>query len=135
MGCPHPRILSIGSDAAVFESRNRILESVGCEIVSSFRARDALTNFVSLDLDAVLLGDLAEEVRIELLREFRRLNPSIPVVVIYPVGERSIDVGLADAAMESLEGPECLVRTVMAVVRKSPQTSKPEQSRIAGKLG
>jgi DNA-binding response OmpR family regulator len=134
MALANPRILSISSDIAVFDSRNRVLESAGFEVVPSFCGNGALEKFTRESVDAVVLGDsLSAPLRIALFKNFRTLRPSVPIVVVYRVGEQTEDVLLADAAVESLDGPERLIEVVSTVIHKSPQADKPNDLRRAQK--
>jgi len=117
-----PRILSISSDIAVFDSRNRVLESAGFQIVPCYRGVGAIEKFTIESIDAVVLGDsVPTSLRLSLLKAFRSTKPNIPIMVVYPVGEVTEDVLLADAANASLDGPAELIRTLSALVRKRSQ--------------
>lgn len=129
-----PRILSISSDITVFDSRNRVLESAGFEVVPSFCGNGALEKFTAEPLDAVVLGDsLSAPLRLALFKNFRMLRPSVPIVVVYRIGEQTEDVLLADAAVESLDGPERLIEVVSTVIHKVPQPDKLGDLRRAQK--
>jgi hypothetical protein len=121
MAYSHPRVLCVGSYPAVFESRNRILELAGFEVVPSFRGLDAVTKFASRSFDCVVIGDSSELLRRKLIRDLRRINPSVPIVVVYPLAESISGNELADVAVDSLEGPETLLQTVSSVIRKVPR--------------
>jgi DNA-binding response OmpR family regulator len=124
MAPARPRILSIGSDVAVFESRNRVLESAGFEVVPCFRGENALEAFCGEPVDVVVLCDsLAQGASSKIVQGFRAAKPAIPIVIVYRLGELSDEVFLADAAVESLDGPERLINTVASLLQKSPQSS------------
>jgi DNA-binding NtrC family response regulator len=134
MAQANPRILSISSDIAVFDSRNRVLESAGFDIVPSFCGNGALEKFTGESIDAVVLGDsLPTPLRIALFKNFRTLRPSVPIVVVYRIGEQTEDVLMADAVVESLDGPERLIEVVSTVIHKLPQTDKSSDLRRAQK--
>lgn len=135
MAYPPPRVLSIGSYPVVFETRNRILELAGFEVVPCFRGTDVLTRFVSRSFDAVVIGDTCRSLRLEIIRDLRRANPHVPIIVVYPWAERSIDSELADAAVDSLQGPEALLRALTALVRKTPQFAVMPRARAAAARG
>src|SRR6185369_14230197 len=124
-------VLCIGAYPAVFESRNRILELAGFEVTPSFRGTDAITKFASRSFDCVVIGDSSEKLRLELIRDLRRVNASVPIVVVYPLAELSIHADLADAAIDSLQGPEALLRTLLSVIRKVPQFAVIHKARAA----
>ena len=130
MAYAHPRVLCVGSYPAAFESRNRILELAGFEVVPSLRGAEALTKFAGGSFDCVVIGDSSEAVRLELMRDLRRINPSVPIVVVYPLAESSLDSGLADAAIDSLEGPEALLGALFSVIRKVPQFAVIRGARV-----
>jgi DNA-binding NarL/FixJ family response regulator len=118
-----PRILSIGSDVILLESRNRVLESAGFEVVGSLQAPDAFLRFETEPFDAVVLGDsMPWQARVEFLRSLKNRKPLIPVVVLYRADDRGEELREADALCGSLDGPEQLINTVAAVVGFAPQS-------------
>jgi len=119
-----PRILSISSDSSVFETRNQVLVSAGFEVVGCFRGEGALEAFTRQAVDAVVIGDsLSPEGRRVLLEAFRKLRPNIPVVVIRRSGAAEEDLD-ATAVIESLDGPQRLIRVLQSLLISSPERSK-----------
>lgn len=114
-----PRILSISFDATVFDSRNRVLEFGGFEVVPCFCGIGATERFATEQIDAVLIGEsLPRALRLSLIQEFRAAKPSVPIIVSYRIGEFGDDICSADAAVESLDGPERLIQTVSSLLHK-----------------
>ncbi len=135
MAYPHPRVLSIGSYPVVFETRNRILELAGFEVVPSFRGTDAIAKFASRSFDCVVVGDSSSSLRLDMIRDLRHVNPHVPIIVVYPLAERSIDTQLADAAVDSLQGPEALLRVLSSIIRKVPKFAVMPKARAATARG
>ena len=121
MAYPHPRVLSIGSYPTAFESRNRILELAGFDVVPCFRGSGAAAKLASKSFDCVVIGDGCISFQLELIREFRRVNPSVPIIVVHPLPECSLELEVADATIDSLAGPEALLRLLSSMMRKAPQ--------------
>jgi DNA-binding response OmpR family regulator len=126
-----PRILSIGSYTAALDSRNRILEISGFEVVPSFRGENASNILAGQNFDCVVIGECNEAVRVELIRELRHGNATVPIVVVYSPGNKTGDLELVDAAIESLRGPQVLLGTLFHLIRKVPQFAVFEQQRTA----
>jgi DNA-binding NtrC family response regulator len=122
MACANPRILSISSDITVSDSRNRVLEFSGFEVVGNFQGLEALDRFKSEHFDVVIIGDsLPSEVRLQLVRDLKEMKPEVPVVVIHRSGDSGEDVNEADADFESLDGPRRLIEVVSSLIGFSPQ--------------
>jgi DNA-binding NarL/FixJ family response regulator len=132
MACAKPRILSISSDLILFESRNRVLESAGFEVVGSFQGHGALDKFKNEHFDVVVIGDsLSGETRLHFLRKLKQVKPNIPVVVVHQTGDSGQDVIEADASFESLDGPERLINTISVLIGFSPNSRKQSLCRGA----
>jgi DNA-binding response OmpR family regulator len=129
------RILSIGYDAAVFDSRNRVLESAGFRIAACLTPERATELFVTEAFDAVVLCDsLPTNTRSFLMRALRGVKPTVPILMVYQVGEVCDDIFAADAAVESLDGPERLIQAVFSLLHKPAQSHqiKPSFKQSAG---
>lgn len=127
-----PKILPISIDTAAFESRNRVLEFAGFEVVGSFQFRVGLDQSKSEHFDVVIIGDsLPGDWRLQLLRQLKQVKPGVPVVVVHQTGDCGQDVIEADANFESLDGPERLIEIVYSVVGFSPRASTKSQHRAA----
>src|SRR3954471_21287555 len=127
-----PRILSISSDAIVFQTRNRILEFAGFEVVGCFQGLGALSRFNDEPVDPVIIGHSVDaEIRLQLLRAMKQARPRVPVVMIYETGDFGEDAAEADASLESLDSPEHLIRTVSSLLGFSPQPTARAKFRAA----
>jgi DNA-binding NtrC family response regulator len=132
MADPRPRILSIGFDITVFDTRNRVLEFAGFDVVACFRGSGAMERLRSERFEAVVIGhSVPDGMRLRLLREVKRLKPQLPVVVIYKAGESGQDLVEADAVCDSLESPELLIKTVSHLIGFSAQSVRPAAARAS----
>ena len=123
MSVPRPRILSIGYDITVFDSRNRVLEFAGFDVVGCFRGKGAMDRFRSEAFEAVVIGhSVPDGVRLRLVREMKRMKPGIPVVVIQRTGESGQDLIEADAVCDSLDNPELLIQKVSRLIGFPPRS-------------
>lgn len=122
MASPRPRILSISADRSVFDSRNRVLEFVGFDVVGCFGGTGALERFKSEMFEAVVIGHSMEpRARLQLMRDMKQCKPRIPVVLIQESGDMGDDMLQADAVCDSLDTPEHLIQTLSNLVGFVPR--------------
>jgi len=120
-----PRILSAGGDLLLFETRNRVLEAAGFDVIGCLRGLGAREWYAAEQFDAVVLGCFEDPgVRRSLIDDFKRRNSRVPILVVYRFDDPSETYAGADRLMESLAGPETLISTVVQMTR-FPQ-GKPE---------
>jgi DNA-binding NtrC family response regulator len=118
---PRPKVLSIGVDATLLETRNRVLESAGFDVITSFPALNGGGHIENHDFNLAVLGDsLPRALAVTILQQLKRSRPFIPVVVIYKGGDFCDDFAEADATCGSLDGPEHLIRTISTLIGYSP---------------
>jgi len=120
------RILAIEDDGAIRRGLVDALRFAGYQTLEAARGDTGLDMAVSCDFDLLLL-DLVLPGRdgLEILREVRRLRPTLPVIILTARGEETDRVrGLHDGADDYVVKPfsvkELLAR-VEAVLRRSPQ--------------
>jgi len=129
------QILTIEDDPAIRRGIVDALRFAGYEVLEAGRADQGLETALGRSLDLLLLdlvlpgGD-----GFEILREVRRLRPTLPVIVLTARGEENDRVrGLLDGADDYVVKPfsvrELLAR-VEAVLRRSPQRPS-DVSRVA----
>ena len=124
-----PRILSAASEPLLFETRNRVLEMAGFEVVGCLRGLGAREQFGSGKFDAVVLGCFQDlQIRRTLIADFKRLKPAVPVVVLCHVDDPQETFEQADEVMDSLSGPEKLVSTVRGLLRFRAEPEKPDDN-------
>jgi len=121
-----PRILTIEDDAAIRRGIVDALRFAGYGVLESGNGDQGLQLAVQSDFDLLLL-DLVLPGRdgLEILREVRRLRPTLPVIILTARGEEADRVrGLRDGADDYVVKPfsvkELLAR-VDAVLRRSPE--------------
>jgi DNA-binding response OmpR family regulator len=130
-----PRIVSVGCDALVFDSRNRVLESAGFEVVPCFSGERAAEICSNENFDLLLMCDsLPQSLREMLIHLLRNEKSATPIIMIYRMGELPEDLSFADAAVESLAGPERLIETVSFCLQK-PAASAIAAAAVRQKAG
>jgi DNA-binding response OmpR family regulator len=121
-----PRILTIEDDAAIRRGIVDALRFAGYGVLESASGDQGLELATRCEFDLLLL-DLVLPGRdgLEILREVRRLRPTLPVIILTARGEEADRVrGLRDGADDYVVKPfsvkELLAR-VEAVLRRSPE--------------
>jgi len=125
-GTSKPRILTIEDDAAIRRGIVDALRFAGYGVLESGNGDQGLELATRSEFDLLLL-DLVLPGRdgLEILREVRRLRPTLPVIILTARGEEADRVrGLRDGADDYVVKPfsvkELLAR-VEAVLRRSPE--------------
>jgi len=120
------RVLAIEDDGAIRRGIVDALRFAGYETLEAARGDTGLEMALARDFDLLLL-DLVLPGRdgLEILREVRRLRPTLPIIILTARGEETDRVrGLHDGADDYVVKPfsvkELLAR-VEAVLRRSPQ--------------
>ncbi len=132
MSSSRPRILSIGNDLTVFDTRNRVLEFAGFDVVGCFNDEGTLDRLRSELFEAVVIGhSVPDGIRLRLVRGIKRARPRIPVVVVQEAGESGQDLIEADAVCDSLDNPEVLIKTVSRLIGFRPRSVKAMTARAA----
>ncbi len=123
---PKPRILTIEDDPAIRRGIVDALRFAGYGVLESGHGDQGLELATRSEFDLLLL-DLVLPGRdgLEILREVRRLRPTLPVIILTARGEEADRVrGLRDGADDYVVKPfsvkELLAR-VEAVLRRSPE--------------
>jgi len=132
------RILAVEDDGAIRRGLVDALRFAGYQTLEAARGDTGLDMAVSCEFDLLLL-DLVLPGRdgLEILREVRRLRPTLPVIILTARGAETDRVrGLHDGADDYVVKPfsvKELVARVEAVLRRSPQRpSQREQIAIPG---
>jgi len=121
-----PRILTIEDDPAIRRGIVDALRFAGYDVLEAGRGQQGLTMAVERQFDLLLLDLVLPECDgLHILREVRKVRPTLPVIVLTARGDESDRVqGLGDGADDYVVKPfsvkELLAR-VTAVLRRSPQ--------------
>ena len=119
-----PRVLSIGSDTAVLETRNAVLRSAGFEVYSCLAGDRYMDRISAAPFDAVVMGDSVPPAdRERIAHGIRSLAPHMPIVMMYRYGDGGEVSGQADASVGSLDSPAALVNAVWTCVRRERAAS------------
>ena len=120
------RILTIEDDPAIRRGIVDALRFAGYEPLEAARGREGLKMAIERQFDLLLLDLVLPECDgMTILREVRKLRPTLPVVILTARGDEGDRVqGLGDGADDYVVKPfsvkELLAR-VAAVLRRSPQ--------------
>ena len=115
---PQYLLLSVGLDPLLMRTRTGVLGEAGYSVMPSFTSRDAFQNFISRDIDLVILcHTIPQEENSKLIASMKERNNRTPIVCIHVDGEA--DGKLVDAYVHSLDGPEALLSCVAEVLDKS----------------
>ena len=120
------RILVIEDDAAIRTGVIDALESEGFETFEAETAADGQQAAVAGELDLVLLDlGLPDGDGLEVLREVRRIRPTLPWIILTARGDeddrvRGLELGADDYVVKPFSARELLAR-VQAVLRRSAE--------------
>ena len=123
-----PSILVIDDETFICESCNRIFSQAGYKVDTYINSDSGLRQALMNDYDAIVLDlKLGENDGIELLRNFRKEKPEVPVFIItgYPTEESkrmSAELGVSDYILKPFEPNELLV-PVQKITYKKPAVS------------
>lgn len=131
-----PRVLSAGAEPLLLETRSRVIESAGFDVVPCLRGIGAGERFTSEKFDAVVLGDFGDPgIRSTMIGDFRRINPQVPILVIHRFEDAFDSFSGADQTMDSLAGPETLVTLLRQMLRRHPGSTKSDDTSAANAGG
>ena len=112
-------LLCVSKSSPAQVTRNLILERAGYKILSASDPQEATAIFMKDGVNAVVIGDsLQPDQRLELARNFKRLNQSIPIVVLSKTSGTQVPAGVVDEQLESLGDPRLLVEALARVLPK-----------------
>jgi DNA-binding NtrC family response regulator len=110
--------MSSGDDPSLLSVRTLVLEHSGFAVVPCLPEKVLTTLSERDDIQAVVLChsiDLDE--RIELAEQMREASPNLAIVVMHRTNE-AFDAANCDSVVESLAGPDALVRAVRRALKK-----------------
>ena len=115
-----PRLLSMGCDKAMLETRNAVLRAAGFEVYSCLGADHYLDRIAAAPFDVVVVGDCVAPARREqIAQSIRGLVPSMRIVMMYRCGDGGEISRLADACIGSLDSPHSLIHAIWACLRRA----------------
>jgi DNA-binding NtrC family response regulator len=107
------RILSTSWNPAILKERNWVIESAGYDVVTTRESRMFLRLAEKQNFDAALIGDsIPIDLRAQLAKEAKQLNPTLPLVIICRQGEESRVRAYAQVVVKSTDKPELLIRAI-----------------------
>jgi hypothetical protein len=119
-------LLCIGNDEALLSYRSKVLNLAGFEVITA-RPKLELTNqFSNLcrlhgPALAIACHTLTAKQRMQLARELRGACPQLPLLALTNGALSDAEVEIYDLLMDSLDGPEELIRHVRSHLLESPK--------------
>ena len=112
------RVLSIGRDLLVLETRNLIIKSAGYEVVTTQETGAALLWLHNQHFDAAVIGDQIDLVeRVSIARQAKAAALEVPLVVFARTwAEVQTLVPIADYVVEGLGAPADFVNALRTAV-------------------
>ncbi len=123
-----PSILVIDDETLICESCSRIFSQAGYKVDTYVNSDNGFRQAISYDYDAIVLDlNLGKNDGMDLLRNFRKIKPKVPVVIItgYPTEESkkmSDELGVSDYILKPFEPGEIL-EPIQKVTFRKPQAS------------
>ena len=114
----YPTILSVSYDAALDETRARLLELHGYAVIPAHSVADALTHCKDEErIDLLLVGHAIPHGEKEnTIAAFRASRPAVPVIALKGAGEQAVHV--ADLLIE--RDPGVLLASIATLVPATP---------------
>jgi hypothetical protein len=110
-------ILCVSRASAAQVTRNLVLEQAGYRVLATEDPQEAERIFSDGGISAVILGETIQaQQRIELGASFKRIKPSVPIVLLYRMNGFRVPPGIADEQVESLGGPKLLLQALGRVL-------------------
>lgn len=98
MGLKTATILCIDDEQTALQLRQNLLESAGYRVLGAKSGAQGIKAFKSESVDAVVLDYwMADMNGLQVAREIRKLNPSVPIIILSAYGELLDEsLGIAD---------------------------------------
>jgi hypothetical protein len=114
-------ILCVSQSSAAQLTRNLVLEQAGYRVLATDDPGEAERIFSRDAISAVVFGESLND-QIELGTNFKRINPSVPIVFLYKMNGFRVPPGIADEQVEFLGGPRLLLQALDRVLGKADAT-------------
>jgi CheY-like chemotaxis protein len=124
-------ILSIDDEAALLFTREKILQAEGYDVLSASNGEEALAIFAAQPVDLVLLDYLMPGMDGgTVLRNMKRHNPLLPVIMVSANQLPSEVLACADGYVAKGDGPAALLENIKQLLSavataRRPATSSP----------
>lgn len=113
-------ILCVSRASAAQVTRNLVLEQAGYRVLATDNPHEAERIFSDGAINAVILGETVKAQQgIELGARFKRIKPSVPIVVLYTMNGFRVPPGIADEQVEFLGGPRLLLQALDRVLGRA----------------
>jgi CheY-like chemotaxis protein len=121
-------ILCIDDEQTALQLRQHVLESAGYRVIAAKSGAAGIQNFLSHPPDAVVLDYwMADMNGLQVARELRKLNPSIPIIILSAYGELLDEsLGLADIWIrKGEEEPQFLLGRLEQLLKSKAASADP----------
>lgn len=110
-------ILCVSRASAAQVTRNLVLERAGYRVLATDDPGEAERMFSDSRVNAVVVGETVKAQQgLELGANFKRMNPSVPIVFLYKMNGFRVPPGIADEQVEFLGGPSLLLQALDRVL-------------------
>ena len=110
-----PRILIVGHDPLLVETRSAILQNSGLRAIGASSAAEAARISRREEFDAlVLCHELSQQDKQMVMQEARRRKPRSKVIALYSITPS--EASGADLAVDSHDGPEAFLEAVHSIL-------------------
>ena len=117
-------ILCVDDEVTPLTIRKFVLQKAGFHVITAGSAKDALEILRTTNVDLVVSDHLMPEMTgVQLAAQVKRMNPTMPFMLLSGVNDLPTGAELADGFLSKLEGPEMMigrVRLILAKTLRSP---------------
>jgi len=116
-------VLCIDDEQTALELRQALLMSAGYRVLAATCGAEGITTFQSQTVDAVVLDYWMSEMNgMQVAREIRKLNPTIPIIILSAYGELLDEsLGIADLWIrKGEEDPQFLLARLEELLKTRP---------------
>jgi len=111
-------ILCVDDEENPLVLRKCVLEKAGYEVLTARSGKEALELAATRKLDLILTDQLMPGMSgTELAKRIRTQYPGVAIVLLSGVNDIPAGVGVADAFLSKVEGPDALCKEIAAVLQ------------------
>ncbi len=119
-------VLCIDDEQTALQLRQNLLQSAGYKVLAAKSGALGIKTFKSESIDAVVLDYwMADMNGLQVAREIRKINPSVPIIILSAYGELLDEsLGLADLWIrKGEEDPQYLLNRLDQLLKNKPESN------------